>query len=399
MKASSGIEKKDGSWIGNKGQAGYITYGAGGDSDTGISGKAGKTYDSIDAGKLALSPNANNASVFTKHDAEIFIAAIKKNRDLKLPKLINTLKFELESMPKKDQASNFDYARKLMMKYFIRLCKDDRNAENWIKPAEPNLYMTVKPMKHPLAGNSFMKIFSNAYNNSDLHANFHPNNRFITLFSNLVAGRIMSIDQLQKPANFLSTICFNENITDYVSREISQIFHYFSDIKNLAEKPDKLDNEVLRKWDKVSTQLARQCILGPDSFRDDLINNNLTEAEVNGLDELGKDPSDVKLFTSPIQSPESLEQMVIALKKPKTEEERPAESDDEDGSAGEDTSFDKTKFYEVEPSSGTDTSDRRQDVKLKKGDRFVGLDGKIYAARENGKYDIKKGSKIYIPVR
>lgn len=221
-------------------KAGYIKY----SGETGIAGDVGsrKSHYTIDPDDLDITADKSEASAFTEQDISIITQAIKSNRDIRT----FGMKFQKESVPEKTR-SDLDYARQLFRFYFQRLCDDDPEGLNYIRGGESNLYNLTRQRKgHPLAGNDFLKIFSEAFKNPDLKE-FRVTNKNVIIFNNLIADGMTSSQKLMKPNTFLDTICFNNTLERFSTKQVEEIRKLYREAREIADNPSKLSNAAFAR--------------------------------------------------------------------------------------------------------------------------------------------------------
>lgn len=231
LKVSKGFERNQ--------NGGYITY----IGETGIGGEVGtrKSYYTIDKDDLGITDNRDEASIFTDKDINTIVQAIKANKDLKT----FGVKFEKESVPSALR-KDLDYAKILFEFYFNRLCNDDNGVDS-IRAAESTLYSLTRPRQHPLAGNDFLRIFSEAYKNPDIMRRFRVTSRIVVIFNNLIADGEMSSQRLMKPNTFTATLCFNPSLDRFSTSQVEDILKLYRNARSLAHDPAKIDNQSISK--------------------------------------------------------------------------------------------------------------------------------------------------------
>ena len=185
-----------------KGKVGFLIY----KGETGQKvASNGKAYTSVEPSDIDVTPNAADASLFTHDNAKTIISALQR-----IPKLYAdyTLVKVDPQEAKKQLGQEQDLAKMIFDMY---LHKAGNGIKEWLGSGYDTVYRICRTLRYPLAGNGFLKIFTEAYKDPNLKT-IRPNSQFVWLINNVLADRVCTQKGLQTPKSFLNTLVFNSHL-------------------------------------------------------------------------------------------------------------------------------------------------------------------------------------------
>lgn len=159
------------------------------------------------------------ATAFTSEDADTVVAALKRERH------VRGITFTKEAVKLGDTS---DISRKLFELYFNKAAGFS-DASDRLRHAMPQLYSICRTLRHPLAGNTFLRIFSDACKNELLRGRLGEiNNNTVTLFNNLIASHELSSTELRHPQDSFETLLlFNRGMHQKRSAEVIKLLELY----------------------------------------------------------------------------------------------------------------------------------------------------------------------------
>ena len=298
-----GLEKKGGGDFGSK--VGYIYYEG---KSTVSSEQKGRWWtlgiskktvfkDQIDIDNLEVVTDKDDASLFTNEDADTFIKAIKNNPQTKT----FGVKFSKESVTPEEAKKSIDYPKHIFETYVKKLCDDDVNVLNYIRPGESQIYSIISAFNKPLAGDNFLRIFTEAYKNGIPQA--WLTDRSVITMNNLIAKGVFSSADLIKPEGVKSSIMFNPDLYKYQISDIMELFETFDSARGKFRDSSNIKNDLLKGMENAGIQTPRHILLKFDD--DDLFKAiaNGADGDVSKIHQFGKDLSaDESLITSGVRT-------------------------------------------------------------------------------------------------
>ena len=185
--------------------------------------KPKNTYQWVNTLKSAdvtIVSNETDATLFTAGDIDTIIDAIKRNADFDLKGTTFGRQKATDAALKR-----LDYSQIILQGYINKLM--DKDVSSLFSASMGTLLNFCRQRQNPLVGNPLIDMLVNILK---VNPNFHPTSRTLTTLNNLVADRVLSIDNILNPGNFKSSLCYNDNTYRYNETQIEQLFDVYDSV-------------------------------------------------------------------------------------------------------------------------------------------------------------------------